>query len=434
MFSRTRRQLTLLYTVLTALALGGFALLFYFGFAQLLMHEQEQELEVYAARMSREVREVLKHASRPRGDGEREKASDFPLEASYVLFTVTPNGRVIVPPNQDTALHPPPEVLAESAVGRRPTVYKMNQGTERESRFLWLVVPFQEDGRYRGSLIMGRDLALHEHFLLQMSRTLGGSVAFFLLLSGLIGYFAAGRALVPIRRSFDAQRRFAADASHELRTPLSVIQASLDVVEKEDGERLSPLSRQIFDDLKDEIRRMARLTGNLLTLARADAGGLELNLERFGVSAAAEQVFRAMRPLAQAKGVTLERFVQNDVWLQADRDRITQLMMILVDNGIKFTPTGGRVTLRVQREKKGVVLLEVADTGVGLSSEDRQRVFERFYRVDKARSREEGGAGLGLSIAAWIIEAHSGKIEVQAGNDGGSVFRVQLPDGHSPTK
>ena len=239
---------------------------------------------------------------------------------------------------------------------------------------------------------------------------------------------------MPIRRSFDAQRRFAADASHELRTPLSVIQASLDVVEKEDGERLSPLSRQIFDDLKDEIRRMSRLTGNLLTLARADAGGLELNLERFGVSAAAEQVFRAMRPLAQAKGVTLERFVQNDVWLQADRDRITQLMMILVDNGIKFTPTGGRVTLRVQREKKGVVLLEVADTGVGLSSEDRQRVFERFYRVDKARSREEGGAGLGLSIASWIIEAHSGKIEVQAGNDGGSVFRVQLPDGHSPTK
>ncbi|HWR28976.1 MAG TPA: ATP-binding protein [Negativicutes bacterium] len=427
MFSRIRRQLTFLYTVLSALALGSFALLFYFGFAHLLMHEQEHEMEAYAVRASREVREMLKRGAPSRDKGERANPAEFPVETSYFVFAVRSNGAVIIPPKQDPAIRPPAEVLVDVKVDKKPVVYAMDRGTEPAARFLWMIMAIQEDGQYRGSVVVGRDLSPYDHFLQQMSLALWGSLVAFLLVSGLIGYFAAGRAISPIRRSFETQRRFAADASHELRTPLSVIQASLDVVEKEDGERLSPLSRQIFDDLKDEVRRMSRLTGNLLTLARADAGGLELNLEQFGVGEVAEHVFRAMRPLAQAKGVEIERSIRQDTVLQADKDRILQLLMILVDNGIKFTPAGGRVTMRIDRENNGAIILEVADTGIGLSPEDRHHVFERFYRVDKARSREAGGAGLGLSIAAWIAEAHGGKIEAQAGTAGGSAFRVVLP-------
>jgi signal transduction histidine kinase len=305
----------------------------------------------------------------------------------------------------------------------------MNPGTEQAARFLWVYMPLQEDGRFRGSLIVGRDLSAHKAFLIQLSRRLGGSTLLFLLVSGLIGHFAAGRALVPIRQSLELQRRFAADASHELRTPLSVIQASLDVVEREDGAKLSPLSRQILDDLKDEVRRMSRLTGNLWHLARSDAGGLALNRERFGTDEVVEHVFRTMRPLAQTRGVGLELSGHQNLFLNADKDRIIQLLMILVENGIKFTPAGGRVTMKVELDNKGAVLLEVADTGVGLSPEGRRRVFERFYRVDKSRSREEGGSGLGLSIAAWIVAAHGGRIETWPGISGGSVFCVALPKG-----
>jgi signal transduction histidine kinase len=432
MFSRIRRQLTVLYTVLTALALGGFALLFYFGFAQLLMHEQEQELKVYAVREEREAREVLKQAARTRNEGGRAKSVDFQVETAFVMFVVTPNGTMITPNNQAPALRPPDAVMNGRNAGGDMAVYNMDRESEPAGRFLWLVTQIQEDGRERGKLIVGRDLSMYDHSVIFLFRALGSSMAAFLIVSGLIGYLAAGRAIAPIRRSIEAQRLFAADASHELRTPLSVIQASLDVVDKEDGERLSPLSRQIFDDLKDEVRRMSRLTGNLLTLARADTGKMELNRDQLGIAEVAGHVFRAMLPLAQERGVALELEARQDVDLCADKDRITQLLMILIDNGIKFTPPGGRVTIVVDREKDGAALLEVHDTGIGLSPEDRQRIFERFYRVDKARSRQEGGAGLGLSIACWIVSAHGGTIEARSGearsgSKGGSVFRVRLP-------
>jgi signal transduction histidine kinase len=274
----------------------------------------------------------------------------------------------------------------------------------------------------------GRDLAEHDHFLLRLAQTLGASSLLLLLLSGVIGHFASGRALIPIRRSFEAQRRFAADASHELRTPLSVIQASLEVVEKEDGAHFSPLSRQIFADLQDETRRMSRLTGNLLTLARYDSGAVETVRKKAGLRGIAGHVFRSLQALARTRELTLQLAMDEDLDIWADPDLITQLLFILLDNGLKFTPPGGRVSLEIQRarEEKGMVALSVSDTGIGLSAEDKERIFERFYRADQARSRETGGAGLGLSIAAWIVKAHEGYIRVEDAKGGGSVFRVLL--------
>ena len=427
MFSRIRNRLTLLYAILTALALGSFALIFYFGLSTLLMNEQERDLKRFSARISHDAAELLKNNDRKRGDGVRDKKARLFLDSSYAFFVVTPRGEVLGTEGQDPVLRPPLEFMSTIPPENGMLINAPDLGDGGRTRFLWTTQQLREDERSRGLLIVGKDLSAYDHFLARLAQTLWGSLAVFLLLAGAVGHFAAGRALVPIRRSFEAQRQFVADASHELRTPLSVIQASLDVVEKEERERMSSLSRQIFDDLKDEVRRMARLTTNLLTLARADAGGILLNRERFDAGEAAEHVFHTMQALAEARGVGLELSGERNLFIQADKDRIIQLLMILVDNGIKFTPSGGRVTIRVDQARANFVLLEVADTGMGLSPEDRQRVFERFYRVDKARSREEGGAGLGLSIAAWIADVHGGTIEVQAVQDGGSLFRVILP-------
>ncbi len=427
MFSRIRNRLALLYTILTALALGSFALIFYFGLSTLLMNEQERDLKLFSARISHDAAELLKNNDRKRSEGGREKKARGFLDSSYAFFVVTSRGDIVGADGQDPALRPPLEFMSAMPPENGMLINTTDMGDGGRLRFLWTSLQLREDERSRGLLIVGKDLSAYDHFLSRLAQTLWGSLAGFLLLAGAVGHFAAGRALVPIRRSFEAQRQFVADASHELRTPLSVIQASLDVVEKEERERMSSLSRQILDDLKDEVRRMARLTTNLLTLARADAGGLELNREHFDAAEAAEHVFRTMQPLAEARGVILELSGERNLFIQADKDRIVQLLMILADNGIKFTPSGGRVTIRVDQERPNSILLEVADTGMGLSPEDRQRVFERFYRVDKARSREEGGAGLGLSIAVWIVDAHGGTIEVQAAGGGGSLFRVVLP-------
>ena len=426
MFRRTRRQLTILYTVLTALALGGFALIFYFGFEHLLMHEQERELEAYLLRESRIVREILKHESRTRGDGDRDKQKQFRAEEAYVVFAVTPGGAILVPENQVAGLQPPPTLLNSNYETQQPEIHRLDRGTAAPERYLWRTLAIQEEGKSRGRLIIGRSLSLYDHFLFVLAQALGASSFVFLAVSGAVGHFAAGRAISPIRRSFDTQRRFAADASHELRTPLSVIQASLDVLEKEEGEGLSPLSRQIFDDLKDEVRRMTRLTGDLLTLARSDSDGLELVRESFDGVELARGVVRNMRSLAELRGVALALSTHPPCVFYADKDRIAQLMMILLDNAIKFTPSGGQAMLTLGCQNDTVVL-EVADTGIGLSREDRQLVFERFFRVDKARSRENGGAGLGLSIAAWIVKAHGGSIAALENTNGGSVFRVVLP-------
>ena len=426
MFGRIRRQLTFLYTLLTTLALAGFALLFYFTLSSVLVQEKESDLKLFASHVSYEANEILKHGTDRRHGGDEKKKFKPPLPDSHLIFLVNRRGEFVEPENTILSVKPPKVVLEAATAGEARRVDGGLDGVEG-SHYLWIVAPLTEEGKVRGSLIVGRDMAEHDHFLAKMAQILWASLFVFPLLSGLVGYFAAGRAMKPIRRSLETQRRFVADASHELRTPLSVIQASLDVVEKEDGMNLSPLSRQIFDDLKDETRRMSRLTGNLLTLARSDSGGIELEREDFAIGPVVEHVNRVMGPLAKSKGVKLNVFFDAGIALHADRDRIVQLLLILVDNGIKFTPAGGEVKLLAERQKKGKVTLSVADTGVGLSMEERRKVFERFYRVDKARSREEGGTGLGLSIAAWIAGAHGGNIEVLTHDGGGSIFRVSLP-------
>ena len=451
MFGGIRLRLTLLYTFLTTLALAGFALLFYFALTSVLMREAERDMRLFAAHISHEAVEVLK--SGPEGWRDWQRSLDSRREAAdakrgpkrrngdrdetgrhasapdpRVAFILNRRGEILAHEDLAAGLRPPPQVLAAAAAGKEKSLDGNLDGATETAHYLWVVLPLQEEGRLWGSLIVGRDLVEQDHFVGSLLHTLFVSLLLFPLLSGFIGYFAAGRAMKPIRRSFEAQRRFVADASHELRTPLSVIQASLDVVEKEDGERLTPLSRQIFDDLKDETRRMARLAGNLLTLAQADAGGIGLVREKFDLAPVAGSVVRTMQPLADSRGVALRLGDCEEAVLSADRDRITQLLMILVDNGIKFTPPGGEVVLSVVRQGRDI-RLSVADTGIGLSAEDRRKIFERFYRVDKARSREEGGTGLGLSIAAWIAGAHGGKIEALPGEGGGSEFRVSLPAG-----
>lgn len=433
MFASIRRRLTFLYTVLTTLTLAGFALLFYIVLSTVLLQEKERDLQLFASHIAHEAVEVLKRGSDHNRDDERKHGREArkkfkpPLPDSHVIFLVNRHGEFVGPEAVIPGARPPQEVLSSAIAGEVRSGDGALTGVEGEKHYLWIVRPLKDDGRWMGSLIAGRDLAEHDHFLAKLAQLLGVSLLVFPLLAGVIGYFAAGRAMMPIRQSFDAQRRFAADASHELRTPLSVIQASLDVVEKEDAARLSTLSRQIFDDLKDEIRRMARLTGDLLTLARSDAGGIKLTREQFALGPVLEHVGRIMEPLAEHKGVKLSVAASGGVMLRADRDRIEQLLLILTDNGVKFTPAGGEVRLSAERRKDGAIILSVADSGVGVQQEDREKIFERFYRVDKARSREEGGAGLGLSIAAWIVGAHGGKISAEPRAEGGSIFCVTLP-------
>ena len=236
-----------------------------------------------------------------------------------------------------------------------------------------------------------------------------------------------------LEAALSAQRRFVADASHELRTPLAVLRGNLDLL----GSSLATATTQGSDgrgfllaDMQSETERMGRLVGDLLLLAQADAGQ-HLTLEPVELAPLVRDAFRAARFFREDVELRLED-VPEDAWVAGDADRLKQVLLILLDNALKYTPDGGQVWLSGRRDATQVTL-SVADTGPGVPPEDRERIFDRFYRADLARGR--GGAGLGLAIARWIVDEHHGTLRVESNNPGpGSVFSVCLPSIASPPR
>ncbi|HUI77187.1 MAG TPA: heavy metal sensor histidine kinase [Bryobacteraceae bacterium] len=227
-------------------------------------------------------------------------------------------------------------------------------------------------------------------------------------------------------QSFASMRRFVQDASHELRTPLAVIQAEADVTLSRDR---SPAEYQeSLTTIQEESRRLARLVDDLLNLASADAGHVQLRVEELYLNDLVAECCRSMRPLAAARNVELECRSSNDVAVRGDEQLLRRMILNLLDNAIRYTPPGGRVTAGVETQGSEV-RIQVADTGIGIAPEASTHVFDRFYRADKARSRQEGGFGLGLSIVKWIAELHHGAVELASQPGHGSTFIVHLQRG-----
>jgi heavy metal sensor kinase len=226
-----------------------------------------------------------------------------------------------------------------------------------------------------------------------------------------------------LERSFAEMRRFTADASHELRTPLTVLRTEVEV--GLGGSLTIADHQQLLANVLEELVRMSRLTDQLLALSRRDAGVERLNLAPLDLSALVADVVAALRPLAEAKGVQLRLDGEGPVQVVGDEGRLRQVFINLLDNALKYTPEAGRVTVRVH-EREGAAVVAVEDTGVGIAAEHLPHVFDRFYRVDKARSRAEGGTGLGLSIARSIVTAHGGSIDLVSAVGQGTACTVKL--------
>lgn len=266
----------------------------------------------------------------------------------------------------------------------------------------------------------------------QERETLGRlkAILFFTGLAGLLvvficSLFLADRALIPIKRSWERQKNFAADASHELRSPLAAIQTNLELVMGNPEETIES-QRKWLENIQAENRRMTKLVTDLLMLARADSDQKLVEKTLFPLSSVIKEVTEAYTPVAAGKHLELLAVLDENVYFFGDAERIRQLVIILVDNAIKYTPEGGSVSLGLKSSDEHVEI-SVADTGEGIPREHIGRIFERFYRIDKARSRESGGTGLGLSIADWIVREHRGTISVSSTPGKGSTFKVSLP-------
>ena len=225
-------------------------------------------------------------------------------------------------------------------------------------------------------------------------------------------------------QSFESMRRFVADASHELRTPISVIRGEADVSLTHD--RPAAEYRESLAIILDESRRLSRLVDDLLNLARADAGNVRLEFRDFYFNDLVAECCRSMQTLASARHIELECHTDGDVPFRGDEELLRRLVVNLLDNAIRYTPEGGRVSAELETQGADV-RVRVSDTGVGISADAASHIFERFYRSDKARSRADGGFGLGLSIVKWIAESHHGDVQLTKRPEKGSVFTVTLP-------
>jgi signal transduction histidine kinase len=243
-----------------------------------------------------------------------------------------------------------------------------------------------------------------------------------IILGALASLLMATRSLRPISRAFQRQREFVADASHELRTPLTLIRTNVEAwLRRSNGQ-----TRTYAQSIVEEVEQLNRIVGDLTTLALADARQLRLDPRPIELNEVVKGLITQATPLADERGVRLCPDLNGGVRVDADLVRVRQLLLILIDNALAHTPTGGEVSVGVNRQN-GRAHVTVTDTGEGIPRSDLPHIFERFYRTDKARTRENGGSGLGLAIAKWIVEAHKGDIAVTSAEGKGTEVAISLP-------
>jgi len=315
------------------------------------------------------------------------------------------------------------------------------------------------------ALVIARSTRQIENILARLAVTLAIAVLFTLALAAGGGIFLAGRALKPVdkiaqtaqeieendlsrrinvntkdelgrlaatlnamiarlEKAFQRQKQFTSDASHELRAPLAVIEAESSLALQK--ERPSTDYRQSLETISQEAKQMSSLIDQLLTLARADAGKEQWNFAEVNLGKLITNLGTDVEVLCQEKGLGLQLGQTEDLAVKGDETRLRELFMNLLDNAIRYTPAPGTVSISLRREGQ-MAVVAIKDTGTGIPPEDIPFIFERFYRVDKSRSRAEGGTGLGLAISRHIVEAHGGKIQVESQVGSGSTFSVWLP-------
>lgn len=341
-------------------------------------------------------------------------------------------------------------VASETADGNRVRLY---------------TAPVNEDSSVVGAIVVGRSPAGVKDVLRTFAAVLGFTGLVTVGLAGIGGLFMASRVLKPVDRmtqtaqaigesdlsrrievhsddelgrlastlnqmmerlgrAMDRQRQFTADASHELRTPLSIIEAESTLALRK--ERTEDDYRKSLESISQETAYMSAMIDKLLFLARADAGKEQLNLEEVDVTEILDQLASDIAALCQEKGLQFHIGPLEKIVVRGDRIRLKQLFSNLLENAVRYTPRGGSMSVSAVSQGK-TAMIAVKDTGVGIPKEALPHIFERFYRADKARSRADGGAGLGLSICQHIAEVHGGRIEVESRVGEGSTFSVFLP-------
>lgn len=437
-FSKTRRRLTIFFSSILSLFFLLFVGLTLLVFHIVIKDEQEQTLRLLSDREVQMAERALYGSG-----GARREQEKRDLAGNQVFYYITDNsGDLAINQEDYNELRPLYLELVEDWVTEKvefkrsaitlpegdPT-YKAIPDLDRE--VLVMARPLYHNGYQIAMMYLAIDNTFYASIIKWIIIVFSSVALLFIFTGYLLSHWMAKRALMPAESAYNQQREFVSNASHELRTPLSVILSAVEALNMED-DKSSPFTGKMLGTLQHEVKRMSKLISELLALARSDTDDApaELNKESFDAHVLAESVVDAFSKLGSEKQIEIKLDSPDTVWVYGDRDKIAQLMYILADNAIKYTMPGGTVEILIKKagkKKAEEFFLAVKDTGIGMTEDDQKRIFDRFYRVDKARTRKEGGYGLGLSIAKSIVGAHGGMIQVESIPGQGSTFTVAIP-------
>ncbi|OLB44691.1 MAG: hypothetical protein AUG82_06060 [Ktedonobacter sp. 13_1_20CM_4_53_11] len=433
MFQGLRVSLTLWYCVVLGAALVLFGVALYFGVQYSLLTPIENDAAGHArAHVGQWLSESPFRGACPllapyAPPGQFGAPSGQPFTMNEIVVCFDQNGSL--PSYENTTGLPSAFLnnnLVKSALSTgQPATDIVNGGTRGSIYRYAQVVPNPKGSGYVGVVLIGESIQAQQNalsLLLNLLLAIGGVA---LLGAGLGGLFLANRALAPARLAWSNQQRFIADAAHELRTPLTLLRADAEVLLRS-REQLAAEDAALLEDIVAEANHMGTLASNLLTLARLDNSSSHQEHEVVDLEDVAHAGARRIQALAEQREISVQVESNETALVIGDPTLLEQAVLALLDNAIKYNRHGGHVTVRTAA-KQGQAFLEVSDTGIGIAAEDLPHLGERFYRVDKARSREAGGTGLGLSIVRSIAVAHGGTLSVTSTPDQGTTATLTLP-------
>ncbi|WP_042462106.1 sensor histidine kinase [Neobacillus dielmonensis] len=410
MFKKTKRRLVILNSLVFFILQNIFGALIYFYTYYSLYHQVDKNLTEKKSHLLRE-RERIDREFNP----EREENSRF----VYILWGKGTKQSLVVPTNSfSDALRKQfsslldQEGLQTAAVGDQSYRY-INISVSDNQNY----APYQK-------IQVVYNLKHEKEMLSHLLMVIGFGSLLSVFIAILAGIYLASKALIPIKRSWDKQQQFVADASHELRTPLSVLKLNLEHLFRHPNHSVEQESETIHQAIQ-EINYLSKMASDLLTLARSDSDQLQLQQEAIQLDDTLHQIVKNFKALASLKNIEVTADL-SPISLKGDKERLKQLFVILLDNAVKYTKENGVISIK-SSVKNSRAIIEIADTGIGIPKEDIPYIFDRYYRGDKARTRHLEGSGLGLSIAKWIVQSHSGKIRITSHEGEGTRVTVNLP-------
>jgi signal transduction histidine kinase len=424
LFQGLRLSLTLWYCCVVSIALVLFGVTVYVGTSYFLLAPTENDANMMAHGRADQWRTSSPEMACTQFS---DPTHPFAPGPGKVIACFDQHGNLLTN-NSTKSL--PPEFLSNTLVKTalqtgQPASDSVNAGglVGQVYRYAWAVHNPTGHG-YLGVVMIGEIIQMQEDelsLLLMLLLAVGGVT----LLGGAFGgLFLANRAMAPARLAWSNQQRFIADASHELRTPLTLLRADAEVLLRSRN-RLKEEDATLLEDIVTEANHMARLYTNMLTLARLDARSTHQEHEVVHLTNVASAAARRVQALADKKKITVHSETLGAAVVIGDPTLLEEAVLALLDNAIKYTPRGGHVTVRTAVNNE-YALLEVVDTGIGIAPEHLPNLGKRFYRVDKARSRQAGGTGLGLSIVQSIAAAHGGRVTMTSVPEQGTRIMLTL--------